>query len=208
MTSEPILSVEGLHRRFGAHEVLRDVHLDVEPGERIAVTGPNGSGKTTLLRCVAGTVAPSSGTVRVAGHEAGSLGARWNLGVSLSQERSFYMRLDGWENLLFYARLRAPSKAEAARRVRSVVDELEIGAIAAERADRCSTGMLQQLGLARALLGEPPLLLLDEPTRSLDSGAMERFWAALERRPQTAVLLPTHRPDDIERCDRRFAIGS
>jgi ABC-type multidrug transport system ATPase subunit len=111
------------------------------------------------------------------------------------------MRLSGRANLIFFARLRGLGKREGTREVELLSEELELGAILDERADRCSSGMLQQLAIARALLGEPPLLLLDEPTRSLDDQALERFWHALERRT-AAVLVATHLQADLERCDR------
>jgi ABC-type multidrug transport system ATPase subunit len=204
-----ILTIEGLSRRFGAHEVVRSLDLTVEPSQRIALCGPNGSGKTTVLRCIAGTVTPSGGRILVGGHPAGTIEARRLVGASFSQERSFYLRLSGHDNLVFFARLRLTGKREAARRVRALEEELELEEIARERVDRCSTGMVQQLALARALLGEPRLLLLDEPTRSLDHDADERLWRALDRRRErAAVVIATHRQDDFERCDRRVDLPS
>jgi ABC-2 type transport system ATP-binding protein len=198
-----ILTVSGLCRRFGAHEVVRSLDLTLVPGERIALCGPNGSGKTTVLRCIAGTVTPDGGSISIGGHPAGSLEARRLVGASFSQERSFYLRLTGHDNLLFFARLRVSGKREALRRVEALEDELELAAIVRERVDRCSTGMIQQLAFARALLGEPRLLILDEPTRSLDDNAVDRLWDALERRRgRVGVVIATHRPDDIERCER------
>jgi ABC-type multidrug transport system ATPase subunit len=203
-----VLEVAGLDRRFGEREVLKDLHVRLQSGERLAVTGPNGSGKTTLLRCISGTLTPSAGRVEVCGHEAGSVAARRQIGVSLSQERSFYLRLSGRNNLLFFARLRHRREREARIATEKLIDELEIETIASERVDRCSTGMVQQLALARALLGSPTLLLLDEPTRSLDPGAVERLWAAVDRRPEIALLIATHRSDDVERCAQRLDLGS
>jgi len=198
-----ILTIEGLCRRFGAHEVVRSLDLTAEPGERIALCGPNGSGKTTVLRCIAGTVTPDGGRISIGGHPAGSLEARRLVGASFSQERSFYLRLTGHDNLLFFARLRVSGKREALRRVEALEEELELPAIVRKRVDRCSTGMIQQLAVARALLGEPRLLLLDEPTRSLDQEAVERLWGALDRRRERlALVIATHLPDDIERCGR------
>jgi hypothetical protein len=107
--------------------------------------------------------------------------------VSFSQERSFYLRLSGRENLLFYARLRGQTRAEATRRVDRLCEELELKTILATCADRCSTGMIQQLAFARVLTGEPQLLLLDEPTRSLDEEAFAKLWAAIDRRPDTLL---------------------
>jgi ABC-type multidrug transport system ATPase subunit len=146
--------------------------------------------------------------VSVCGHRAGTLAARRRVGTSLSQERSFYLRLTGEQNLRFFARLRHRRDRDAARAVRLLVEELELGEIAARRVDRCSTGMVQQLAVARALLGEPALLVLDEPTRSLDDAAVDRFWAAIQRRPAVAVLIATHRPDDIDRCHGHISLAA
>jgi len=206
--AQPTLAIHALRRRFGEREILRGLDLTVSQGDRVALLGPNGSGKTTMLRCVAGTLEPTSGSVRICGHRAGSVEARRSIGVSLSQERSFYMRLSGRANLLFFARVRGRSGRAATQIVSNLEDELELHEILAERADRCSSGMLQQLALARALLAEPPLLLLDEPTRSLDDAAQARFWAAVDRRPQSTFLIATHLESDVERCERRVALAS
>jgi ABC-type multidrug transport system ATPase subunit len=208
VTQPPILEIAQLSRRFGDHEVLRGIDLSLGPGERLALTGPNGSGKTTLLRCASGTLMPTAGHAKVCGDEAGSMPARRRVGTSLSQERSFYLRLTGRENLMFFSRLRHDRERQARRNVEAIVEELELEEIAAERVNRCSTGMVQQLSFARALLGDPSLLLLDEPTRSLDAAATARLWAALERRQRIAVLIATHRPDDLERCPRRLDLGT
>jgi len=201
-----MIEVDGLTRRFGDQVVLRDLSLRVEPGERVALAGPNGAGKTTLLRCILGTLLPTSGTVTVAGHPAGSVAARALVGTSLSQERSFYMRLTGHENLLLHARLRGLGKRSAAARVRELVRELDVEKIAARRADRCSTGQLQQLAFARGLVGAPRVILLDEPTRSLDADARERMWAALARRADVVVVVASHLADDVERATRVLAV--
>jgi ABC-2 type transport system ATP-binding protein len=205
---EPLLAATGLTRAFANRTAVGPLDLQVGPGERLALLGPNGAGKTTILRCAAGTLLPTTGEVRVAGHLAGSSEAKPLVGASLSQERSFYLRLTGRENLLFFASLRHPGRARAAEQVRALENELDIGAITANRMDRCSTGMLQQVSFARALLGNPRLLLLDEPTRSLDVDAVERLWTALDRRPETAVLIATHRPDDLDRCTSQLDVGN
>ena len=197
----PVLTIEHLARRFGSHEVVNRLDLELGAGRRVALRGPNGSGKTTVLRCITGTVAPTAGTVRVAGHEAGTVAARQCVGASFAQERSFYLRLTGRDNLLFYSRLRAASSRAARVDVDALADELEIGHFVRQRVNSYSTGMVQQLGFVRALLGGPDLLLLDEPTRSLDDDAVARLWTALDRRPGVAVVVATHRPEDVERCD-------
>jgi ABC-type multidrug transport system ATPase subunit len=201
--SGAVLSIERLSRRFGNNIVVRGLDLRVDPGERVALWGPNGSGKSTVLRCVAGTLLPSEGAVQVCGHEAGSLDARALVGASLSQERSFDMRLTGHANLLFFARIRFGNDSVAAQAVAAIEEELEIEALGAERVNRASSGMIQQIALARALLGKPALVLLDEPTRSLDADARNRLWDALRRRPETSVLIATHLEEDVSRCDGR-----
>jgi ABC-type multidrug transport system ATPase subunit len=199
----PILDVDGLARVFGPRAVVEELSIEVGSGERVALVGPNGSGKTTVLRCVAGTLTPTGGRVLVEGHEAGSVDARRATGVSLAQERSFYQRLTGRANLLFFARLRHGNGRRAAGDVQELVSELELDEVVEQRLDRCSTGQVQQLAFARALLGRPSLILLDEPTRSLDREARERVWRALDRRPGTAVVIATHLEEDLERCGTR-----
>jgi ABC-type multidrug transport system ATPase subunit len=200
---DDLVDVRGLVRRFGKQEVIRGLDLKLSAGTRTALVGPNGSGKTTFLRCIAGTLTPDGGEVRVGGNRAGTIDARRLVGTSLSQERSFYLRLSGRTNLRFFARLRQTRGRDARREVAELEEELELSEIASQRTDACSSGMLQQLAFARALLGRPSVVLLDEPTRSLDGQATGRIWAALDRRPQIAVLIATHRQDDLDRCDSR-----
>jgi len=202
-----VLVVEGLGREYGKRRVIDNFDLSLSGGERVALCGRNGSGKTTILRCILGTLTPTSGRIFVGGYDAGSLAARRLIGALLPQDRAFYLRLTGLKNLLFFAKIRGLDRNEAARRVQELDAELELSEILSRRLDRCSTGMLQKLALARGLIGEPALLLLDEPTRSLDDAATEVLWSAIERRPETAVLIATHRPDDVARCDREIHLG-
>lgn len=206
MTGELVLSVDGLTRRFGDRDVIHSLNLELREGERVAVCGPNGSGKTTVLRCIAGSVSPTRGRISIFGHPAGSREARRIVGVSLSQDRSFYLRLSGRENLLFAAGVRGVPRPQARGRVAALEEELELTEILAQRVDRCSTGMIQQLAFARALVGMPSVLLLDEPTRSLDEQAYSRLWRAIDARPHVTVLVATHRQDDVVHCHRRLEL--
>ena len=201
-----MLQARALTRVFRGQRVLGPLDLELHGGERLALTGPNGSGKSTLLRCIAGTVAPSTGEITIDGQPAGTKAARSMVGTSFSQERSFYLRLTGEQNLLTFARMRE-SVARARASVERIVVELALEDVAARRVDRCSSGMIQQLAFARSLICAPSVLLLDEPTRSLDDGAIERLWHAIDRRPETAVLIATHRQEDIERCERHLALN-
>jgi len=202
----PLVVIENLGRDFGAKRVIHKLDLEVSAGERVALVGPNGSGKSTLLRCIAGTVTPTRGSVRVDGLSPTSSRARRSIGFSLSQERSFYLRLSGYANLLFFARVRGYSTRDANKTIECLSEELELDAILSTRADRCSSGMIQQLGFARALLGTPRILLLDEPTRSLDQDAVARLWRAIDRRPECAVVIISHNYEDTERCTSRVVL--
>jgi ABC-type multidrug transport system ATPase subunit len=197
----PAIEVCGLTRRFGSRTVLDGIDLTVGVRERAGIWGPNGSGKTTLLRCLAGTLTPSAGRAAVLGHPSGSRAARHALGVCLAQERAFYGRLSGRENLLFAARLRMRPGA-AADAVAAICDELALGAFAEKPVERYSSGMRARLALGRVLLGHPEVILLDEPTRSLDDAASRLVWAALARRPGLTVLVASPRRDDLTWCSR------
>ena len=203
--SAPVVVVDRLGRAYGSKIVLEDVRLRLSPGQRLGLAGSNGSGKTTLLRCIAGSLTPTSGTIAVDGHPAGSIPARAATGMTVAHEKAFYLRLSGRANLRFYASLRLDRSAVDGA-VDSIIRELELE-FAGVRVDRYSSGMLQQLALARALLGSPKLLLLDEPTRSLDEAATGRLWDALSRRPTTAAVIASHRPEDLARCDQRLKLS-
>ena len=122
----------GVGRRFGSRVVVSAFDLVLRKRDRVALCGPNGSGKTTILRCAAGTVIPTEGSVLVAGHRAGTLNARRAVGVSLSQDRSFYLRLSGRENLLFFAGVRGFRRREAKLGVRKLEEELSLSSILEE----------------------------------------------------------------------------
>ena len=170
------------------------------------VSGGNGSGKTTLLRCLAGTLQLSAGSIEIDGFPPGSRHARAGLGLCLNPEAALYSRLSGHDNLMFAARLTVPA-CDVAEAVELVEDDMGISDFAAVRVQQYSSGMRARVAIARALLGRPRLLVLDEPTRSLDQDARDRLWAALERRDVTCVLASHHRTDR-DRCDTELDMTS
>ncbi|MFC8849782.1 MULTISPECIES: ATP-binding cassette domain-containing protein [unclassified Micromonospora] len=198
-----MLSLRRASRWFGRHPVFTGLDLDVPAGTRLLVTGGNGSGKTTLLRCLAGALSLTVGEATVGGHPAGSLGANRALAACLNPEQGLYSRLSGHDNLLLAARLRLDRRA-AVRAVGRLEDEFEIGPYARLPMERCSAGMRARVAVARALLGDPAALVLDEPGRSLDERARGLLWAALDRRPGLACVLVSHHREDRQRCQRNL----
>lgn len=200
------LEVHGLAHRFGELAVLDGLSFTVEPGQVYGLLGPNGSGKSTTLRVLTGLLQPQSGELRLDGQlvEPGGRALRQRMGV-VFQAPSLDGRLTARENLALGAALYGVASAEAARRI----DELlELTALAVRQHDpvlEFSGGMKRRLELARALLHEPELLVMDEPTTGLDERSFRQSWERImelrERRGLT-VLLTTHRADEAERCDR------
>jgi ABC-2 type transport system ATP-binding protein len=167
---EPVLSVRGLHKRYGAREALRAIDFDLRPGELVAVVGPNGAGKTTLLSILAGVQRQSAGTV-LAGP--GLPGGRRAIGWA-PQQPALYGRLSVQENLRLFARLERVADVEAA--VRGMLEHTGLQARARELAERLSGGNRQRMNVALALIASPRVLMLDEPSSALDPGQRERLW--------------------------------
>ncbi len=164
----PALVLRGAGRRYGERAALRDVTLELEPGRTLVVFGPNGAGKTTLLRMLATLLRPHAGEVCVLGHElpADGYAVRGRIGF-LGHDALLYRELSGRENLTFHARLHRV----AARRVDEVLDAVGMTARCGDPVAELSRGMIQRLAIARAVLHEPELLLLDEPLANLDPAA-------------------------------------
>ena len=182
--------------RGGETVALKDVSLVAATAEVVVLLGPNGSGKTTALKLISTTFLPDGGSVRVGGFDAGrDPGAvRRQVGIAVATERSFSPRLSARENLDFFAALDDVARNERAQRVQEVLRDAGLEEQADTLVMKFSSGMYQRLGIARALVKRPSVLLLDEPTRSLDAAATGRFWAtirALAER-QTTILLATH----------------
>jgi len=167
-TTEPAVQLRGAGRRYGERAALRDVTLDLAAGQTLVVFGPNGAGKTTLLRMLATLLRPHAGEVRVLGHELPDDGyaVRGRIGF-LGHEPLLYRELTGRENLRFHARLHRAAPA----RVDELLDAVGMRARADDPVAELSRGMVQRLAVARAVLHEPELLLLDEPLANLDPAA-------------------------------------
>ncbi|MGH9866676.1 MAG: ABC transporter ATP-binding protein [Candidatus Polarisedimenticolia bacterium] len=191
---------------------LSDVSLAVSPGEIFGLLGPNGAGKTTLLKILSCLIIPSSGRAAVNGHDTGAEEARVksSIGFVTSDERSFYWRLSGRENLHFFARLCNLPGPRVRDRCQALLDRLELSDKADHPFMTYSSGMKQRMAVARALLHDPPVLYMDEPTRSLDPLAAKHLRTFIEedlnRRERKTILLATHNLAEAEQLCGRIAI--
>jgi ABC-type multidrug transport system ATPase subunit len=188
---------------------IADVSLDVQAGEFVGLLGPNGAGKTTLLKILATLIVPDRGTATVAGHDVVERPAnvRRVIAPMLANERSLYWRLSAQENLELFAALLHLPKGETSARVSDTLGVVGLADTGRKMVGQFSAGMMQRLLVARALLGHPRVLLLDEPTRSLDPSGAHAFRSFLREelgvRRGCAVIVATHRTEEaFELCDR------
>ncbi|MEX2424323.1 MAG: ABC transporter ATP-binding protein [Acidimicrobiia bacterium] len=202
MVTEHALVLAGLHRWFDDHHVLNGLELEVPRGELHAILGPNGAGKTTLLRIISGITEPSSGLVTVDGvttRPGSDRNLRREIGLIAASANSFYMRLSGLENLLFFGRLQGMAKRHAVERSRELLERVGLTEAMDRRVGHYSTGMQRRLTVARALLTEPVLLLADETTAGLDPAGARSVRALFTSiaGAGTTVLWTTQRIDEI-----------
>jgi ABC-2 type transport system ATP-binding protein len=196
-------------------EAVKDVSFEVREGEIFGLIGPNGAGKTTLTKMIATLIQPTSGQVTVKGFDSvrDDEEVRRNVGLAGAEERSFYWRLNAEQNLLFFARLYGLSGKRARQRIAELLELLQLGDLSRRRFAELSTGNKQRLAVARAMLANPPVLLLDEPTRSLDPIAAVRMRATIKSLTQNeerrvTVFLTSHNLAEVEElCDRVAVIG-
>ena len=186
---------------------LRNVSFDLAAGEVLGLLGPNGSGKSTALRLVSTLLLPDSGRVTVAGFETRSHGeaVRKRVGLALASERSFFPRLTARENLEFFAAIENLSRRECRDSTERALIDAGLIDSANKQVMKFSSGMHQRLAIARALLKRPSVLLLDEPSRSLDLAAAARLWGVIRELSQNgiAILIATHNfSEAAEVCDR------
>ncbi len=197
-----------------AVEALRGVSISVGEGEVFGLIGRNGAGKTTLTKIIATLVQPTSGSVGVRGFDSvrDEERVRAQVGLATAEERSFYWRLTVEQNLTFFARLYGMGGAHTRRRIGELLEQMELGELRRRRFGELSTGNKQRMAVARALLNTPPVLLLDEPTRSLDplaAARMRQTIGSLARgTPPATILLTSHNLAEVEElCDRVAVIS-
>lgn len=181
---------------------LTHASLEVQSGERIAVMGPNGAGKTTLLKLIGGLLFPSEGEVLVNGHSTlhHNAAARRSIGFVFNEERSFFWRLTAVQNLQFFGALDNLSGRELRERIDHLLELVGLRDHEDKVISAYSSGMKQRLAMARVLISNPDVLILDEPTRALDPVAcdelVELILADIHRNANKTLLIATHRPEE------------
>jgi ABC-type multidrug transport system ATPase subunit len=205
--SAAALRVAGVHKRYGEQVVLDGVDLMIEAGESVALVGANGAGKTTLLRCIVDLVRPDAGEVLVSGRPVmREPRARMRIGWALGDEHAWYTRLDGRTNLQIFARMRGMSRQEAAAESDARLAEVSLTAAARSRVATYSTGMRARLAIARARLGDPQVIVLDEVGRGLDEDGQALLAEWLQRPHTAAIVVVTHARNIAGAASRRAVL--
>ncbi|MEO8228696.1 MAG: ABC transporter ATP-binding protein [Chloroflexota bacterium] len=194
----------GVTRRFDDVTVLRDVSLAVRPGELVGIIGPSGAGKTTAVRILTGAIRPTEGTARVLGEDPTRLSprARERIGF-MPQHMALYEDLTAGENLDFVASLFGLLWFRRRRRIREILQLFELWDVRGRRAGALSGGMQRRVQLAAALIHQPELVFLDEPTAGIDPILRQTIWSELRRRRDqgTTLLVTTQQIAEAEECD-------
>lgn len=188
---------------------LHEINLEIEKGERIAFLGPNGAGKTSLLKLIGGLLLPSEGTLSINGYNtyANNSVARKSVGFVMNEERSFYWRLTGIENIKFYGALDNLEGKSLNKKIDELISLVGLENAAHKRVATYSSGMKQRLAIVRGLLTDPDILILDEPTRTLDPLSAETQIDLIVKKIHTdlkkTLLIATHRLEEVSAlCNR------
>jgi len=204
--SPAAVKVDRLEKTLGKNRVLRGISFEGDSGEIFGLLGPNGAGKTTTLRIIGTLLVPDTGSVDVLGFDtrAAPEEVRRRVGV-VTAEIGVYARLSARENIAYFAELSGVLNRELKRRVDAVIDRLDMGSFANQRAESLSSGQKQKVAIARAIVHDPEILMFDEPTSNLDVLASReiRDFMVESRERGKCVIFSTHVLHDAERlCDR------
>ncbi len=201
---DPVI-VDHLSRRFGDLVAVRDISFRVHRGEIFGILGPNGAGKSTTLRMLCGILDPTGGTATVVGHDVASEPERVKQSIGyMTQRFSLYEDLTVEENLRFYAGIYGVGRRERKTRVPAELERAGLSDRRQQLSGTLSGGWKQRLALVCAMIHQPPLLFLDEPTAGVDPVSRREFWAQIHRIADkgTTVIVTTHYMDEAERCHR------
>ena len=210
MSTDVMIYANGLSKRYGAFKALDDVSFEVRKGEVVGFLGPNGAGKSTTMRILTCFISPTSGTAKVRGHDVfdDTLSVRSSLGY-LPQRAPLYLEMTVYEYLEFAARIRNLDPGNFKKRARTVVEICGLAQSLSKEIRHLSHGYRQRVGLAQALIHDPPILILDEPTSDLDPNERTEFLNYLKQiGKDRTVLLSTHNLKEVEAACARAIIVS
>lgn len=204
------ISIKSLEKRFQHKQVIAPLSLDVPKGQLMGLLGPSGCGKTTLIKMIMGMLKPDSGTIQVLDLNVPHKQLLNDIGY-MAQSDALYTDLTGEENLHFFANLYSLSKAERIERVAYAASLVRLTDDLRQKVENYSGGMKRRLSLAIALIQNPKLLILDEPTVGIDPVLKKEIWQELIRlkdQEQKTILVTTHAMDEAERCDQLAMLRS
>jgi ABC-2 type transport system ATP-binding protein len=206
-----LIEIAGLTKRFGSFTAVDDITFNVARGEVLGFLGPNGAGKSTTMRMLAGFMIPTAGTARICGHDVQGDGvsARRVLGF-LPEGAPTYPEMTVTAFLNFCARIRGYAGEELAQRVGHAVDLTRLGSVLLQPVETLSKGFKRRVGLAQALLHDPPVLVLDEPTDGLDPNQKHEVRTLIaQMAPEKAIVISTHILEEVDAvCSRAIIIAA
>ena len=197
------VNITGVSKRFKKQQVLRDVDLEIENNEIFGLIGPSGAGKTTLIRLIIGAIAADEGDIAIGDTKIPSLEVLNKIGY-MPQNEALYGDLSGYDNLLFFGRMYGIEKDVLKRRAHEMLELVDLEGDSKKRVDLYSGGMKKRLSLAVALIAQPGLIILDEPTVGVDPLLRRKIWdqfRELKAQGKT-IIITTHVMDEAEMCDR------
>lgn len=200
------IHIDNIRKTLESREILKGISFDVESGDIFGYLGPNGAGKTTTIRILLGLLQADSGSLNILGHDIGHAATRQKIGFALDPD-GLYDTMTAWENLKFYADIYDLSTARD--RIERVLKSVGLSDRSGDRVATYSKGMLQRLSLARAMVHDPEVLILDEPTSGVDpTGQIEirKILLDIARVEKKTVLLSSHNLDEVQRICNRVAL--
>lgn len=202
------LKLEKISKEFAGKRIFRDINFELKPGQSAAIVGPNGSGKTTLIRIICGLIRPTAGKVvySVNGHDIEMLNVYRHIGL-VGPYLELYEELTALENLLFFAKIKRV--VDAREKIKDLMAQMNLSGRENDEVKTYSSGMRQRLKYVFALLGDPRILILDEPTSNLDRDGINRVYQIMEKQKKENILLiATNDDEDLKYGDFQVAVNS
>jgi len=199
----PSISIQNVSKSFGKKTILKDIHFDIQEGNIYGFIGPSGAGKTTLVKMIVGMEVPDQGAIYLLGEKMPNLPILQEIGY-MAQSDALYNQLTGKENLTFFASLYKLNKGERLRRIEYAAELVNLTSDLNKKVSAYSGGMKRRLSLAIALIQNPKVLILDEPTVGIDPELRESIWNELLRLKNEdgkTIIVTTHVMDEAEKCD-------